>query len=356
MVLGRPRARWAARTVGAVLGAALVVTTAACSGSDGEDGPEPDDGGGAVPSDLSTPLDPYLAELMGDKPFGQPDPWALRAEEIVSACMAEQGFEYHVDELAGAGGIVFPKEYGTVAFAEQYGYGESIALPGQDVPRLWAAVPISEGRAWNYAYRDSLSPEAQVAYDVALDGDWGELSPNGPPEGPYDPARAGCNGRAVAETSSEGWVGPAEFGDVKRAVNEVWTRVEEDPRVVEALGRWSTCMADAGYPGLETTWDAEGLVATVIFAQWQDEWIDAAGTRLGVTDYDVVRQQIPDGLAELRQREIDLAVSDARCREDSGYLATRHAVQVEVEKEVVDTYEADLEAWITWVRENEPAL
>lgn len=113
-------------------------------------------------------------------------------------------------------------------------------------------------------------------------------------------------------------------------------------------------MADAGHPGLMSTWDAESLVSTQIFEAWQQEWVDKTGTNLGVTDYDAVRERIPDGLAELRQAEVDLAVADATCRESSGYLATRHEVEVEIEQEVVDLYRADLDAWVTWIRENRP--
>lgn len=100
--------------------------------------------------------------------------------------------------------------------------------------------------------------------------------------------------------------------------------------------------------------DAESLVATQIFAEWQDKWIAATETNLGVSDYDVVRTRIPEGLAELRQAEVDLAVTDARCREDTGYLETRRQVEVELEQEVVDTYRDDLEAWVAWIRENRP--
>lgn len=305
--------------------------------------------------DLSTPLEPYLAEIERDTPRGQPNPWAVRFEEAVAACMAEEGFEYHVDELAGVGGVTRPREFGTVAFAEQYGYGESIPLEGATVPMLWNYVPTSEGRAWNAEYRDALSPEARAAYDIALDGAYAEASPDDPPEGEYDPSVHGCHGRASMQVYPDGYIGPEGLADVKQAVLSIYERVEEDPRVVEALGRWSVCMADSGHPGLESLLDAESLVATEIFTAWQEEWADRTGTALGVTDYDVVRRQVPDGLAELRRAEIDLAVTDAQCRLDSGYLTTRHEVQVEIEQEILDTYHADLEAWVTWLRENEPA-
>lgn len=341
------------RRPGVVL-AVLVVALGACSGrSEGGHGtvsPTPDD------LDLTSPLDPYLDELWGDRSQGDPDPWALRYEEVTAACMAEQGFEYHIDELAGAGATRIPDDAGTVAFAEQYGYGESIPFEDGDVPLMWNEVPIGEGRAWNDAYRVGLSPQALAAYDVALDGSYSESSPDYPVEGEYDPARNGCRGRATIEVYSDGWAGPPELGEMKRAVADVWRRVEEDPRVLETLAQWSACMADAGHPGLTQIIDAQNLFASDIWPAWQDEWAAATGTDLGVTDYDVVRLQIPDGLAELRQAEVDLAVADARCREDSGYLAAHQLVEREVEQEVVDMYRTDLDAWVAWIQENGGAV
>lgn len=334
----------ASRRRAALVIAALVLALSACGADDVE----------APPDDLDTtsPLDPYLDEVWGDRSQGDPDPWALRSEEVIAACMAEQGFEYHIDELAGAGSTRVPGDAGTVAFAELYGYGLSIPFEDGDVPLLWNDVPIGEGKAWNDAYRGGFSAEALAAYDVAMDGSYSESSPDYPPEGEYDPAIAGCRGRAHAEVYSDGWAGPAELGEMKRAVSDVDRRVEEDPRVVETLAQWSTCMADAGHPGLVELVDAENLFYSDIFPGWQDTWATATGTDLGVTDYDVVREQIPEGLAELRQAEVDLAVADARCREESGYLAAHQAVELEVEREVVDMYRADLDAWVIWLREN----
>lgn len=346
------RAVPSAVTVGLALAVGVL---AGCSGD--APAPEPDESPSAtaVAIDLTSPLDPYWAELWPDRRQNDPDPWALRAEEVVAACMAEQGFEYRIDELAGVGVTRQPDGYGTVAFAQQYGYGETIPFVEGELPRLWNEAPIGEGRAWNMAYREGLSEQARAAYDLAMDGVYADPnSPDRPPPGEYDPSLNGCRGRGNGEVFSDGMVGPAEFGEVKRAVDEVWGRVEADDRVVAALAQWSACMADAGHPGLLTTMDAESLVSTQIFEAWQQEWADQTGTNLGVTDYDVVRERIPNALAELRQAEVDLAVADATCRESSGYLATRHAVEVEIEQEVVDLYRADLDAWVTWIRENRP--
>ncbi len=333
---------------GAALALLVVPVLAGCDGS----APAPDEGSGNAPA---SPLAPYLDEIFGDLGPEDPNPWAIQAEELVASCMAEEGFEYHPDEKAGMGGTTMPDEFGTVAFAEQYGYGESIPFEGYSTPMLWAEAPVSAAVTWNQAYRASLSPEAQVAYDVALDGVYADPSAGPPPEGEYDPAANGCRGVSYAEVYPGGSVGPAELGDVKDAVMGVWAATEADPRVSETLAAWSACMADAGHPGLTQIIDAQNLLFTEIWPGWQDAWAAATGSGVGVTDYDVVRRQIPDGLAELRTAEVELAVADARCREESGYLEAYRSVRFELESQVLETYRADLEAWVEWVRDNRPA-
>lgn len=352
---GTARGRTRGRAVAprALVAAALTVLTVlvvpllvGCEGADAA----ADDG---AQNAATSPLDPYFAEIFGDVRPEDPNPWAVQAEELVAACMAEAGFEYRPDDKAGMGGTTVPEEIGTVAFAEQYGYGVSIPLEGSSTPLFWAEAPVSEAVTWNQEYRAALSPEAQVAYDVALDGVYADpSSPDRPPEGEYDPSLNGCRGASYAEIYPDGAVGPAGLGDVKRAVADVWLAVEEDPRVTETLAAWSSCMADAGHPGLAQIIDAQNVLYTEIWPRWQDSWATATGSGLGVTDYDVVRLQIPDGLAELRAAEVELAVADARCREESGYLEAHEAVELELETEIVETYRADLDAWVTWVREN----
>lgn len=339
-----------ARALGAVALVSLVVPLlVGCDGSDGGAG-----GGTEATGDAAgSPLDPYLAEIFGDIGPEDPNPWAVRAEELVAGCMAEAGFEYRPNDKAGMGSTTIPDEAGTVAFAEQYGYGYSIPFDGYETPLFWAEAPESEAVAWNRQYRTGLSAEARIAYDVALDGVYADpSSPDRPPEGEYDPALNGCRGVSYAEVYPDGMVGPADLSAVKDAVADVWLAVEEDPRVTETLAAWSTCMADAGYPGLTQIMDAENLLFSEIWPRWQDGWAVAAGSGLGVTDYDVVRRQVPDGLTELRTAEVELAVADAQCREGSGYLEAHRTVELELETQIVDMYRADLDAWVTWVREH----
>src|SRR5665647_3148446 len=144
----------------------------------------------------------------------------------------------------------------------------------------------------------------------------------------------GDRGAAVAE----------QFTELNAAINQMWTDVEEDPRVGEALTGWGSCMATAGYPDLAQLVDAENLVNEL----W-NRFNAANGNRidlsLGETEYDAVKASIPEELAELQAKEIAVAVADVTCRDEVGYTRIRREVETEYEQAIVDTYRADLEAW-----------
>src|SRR5665647_816626 len=154
----------------------------------------------------------------------------------------------------------------------------------------------------------------------------------------------GDRGAAVAE----------QFTELNAAINQMWTDVEEDPRVGEALTGWGSCMATAGYPDLAQLVDAENLVNEL----W-NRFNAANGNRidlsLGETEYDAVKASIPEELAELQAKEIAVAVADVTCRDEVGYTRIRRDVETEYEQAIVDTYRADLEAWVDAVHAAEEA-
>ena len=74
----------ATRAFAAASGAALVLALAACSGS-------------SEPTDEETPvgaLDAYFEQIYGDYDEDSANAQMMEVEEIVAACMSEQGFEY----------------------------------------------------------------------------------------------------------------------------------------------------------------------------------------------------------------------------------------------------------------------
>ena len=345
--------RGVTRAAVAVLAAATWLTAlTGCTGQDGDDAPDREV---EVPG-AAEELDSYLDVIFAVEP-GAPNPVALRYEEVLAECMAEAGFEYVPDRAAGTGGwsVALGME-GPFPEAEDYGYGFSLEGPDGTPPQLWQEAAPSETYQVNEAYRLALSPEAQVQYGLAMDGDFSQYSPYFEQvmagELEYDPARAGCAGRAMEEAYPDGAAGPAELAEVKEAVNGMWARLQEDSRVRDTLPAWSTCMEDAGYDGMTEIIDAVNSL-TVVFENWQNAYADATPGHTGVTDLEVVKESIPDALQELQDTEIALAVADATCREDSGYVAAYLEAKNGIAQEILDTYRADLDTWVAWAQEQQ---
>lgn len=321
---------------GAVASVAALALITACGNGGGEDREDT--------ADAVNPLDGYLNEIYGEYDPSAPDPDRMRAEELVAACMSGAGFEYYpVAEQTGV--IRFTDARNTLEFAQEFGYGYSTESNGPGTGTMnWPVMPEqSEAERRNTEYRDALSEDAVYEYEAAL---YGAMVTDPPQEGQdisWDPQSMGCNGVAYDEIY-RGSAVAEQFTELNAAINQMWTDVEEDPRIGEALTGWGSCMATAGYPDLSQLIDAENLVNEL----W-NRFNAANGNRidpsLGETDYDAVKASIPEELAELQAKEIAVAVADVTCRDEVRYTRIRRDVENEYEQAIVDTYRADLEAW-----------
>ena len=324
----------------AVVAAALVV-----GGCTGESTPDDD------APDASEELDAYLDVIFAVDP-GAPDPDAVRFEEALGDCMAQAGFEYVPDRTAGMGFTEAVGHEGAFVDAEVTGYGMSLEGPDGAEPQFWGGRrEPSEALQANEAYRTGLSAEAQVQYSLAMDGDFSEHSAvfdqvmAGEIE--YDPMRAGCAGRAREEVYPDGMAGPAELTEVKEAVSTMWQELQDDGRVTQTLPAWSACLQDAGYPAMTQIIDAVNYVGE-LWEPWQETYANQTPGNVGVTDYEVVKEAIPDALRELQEAELDLAVADATCRAESGYVDAFTEAEDAIAQEILDTYRADLDTWAAW--------
>ena len=340
------RGRSGALVLGAV---AAAMALGGCSDDVG--GGEPDVGSGAVAE-----LDAYVDVIFPAR--SGPDPLMVRYEEVLAGCMAEAGFDYRPQtdlDITWSEARGFEGEF---VDAEVYGYGEYLEGPNGEPPNAFQGGmgELTESQQANIDYVDSLSSDAQVEYSLAKSGDLsqysevydqvmaGELEP--------DPSRWGCEGRASLEVYSDDGELPPELADVKDAVSTMWQRLQEDARVIERLPAWGACMEDAGYPAMTELVDAVNYAGS-LWGPFQDEYANATPGGVGVGDYEVVKESIPDALHELQQAELDLAAADARCRVESGYVAAYNEVKEEIAQEILDTYRADLDAWVEWSKEQQ---
>ncbi|RMI13872.1 hypothetical protein [Cellulomonas triticagri] len=284
-----------ARAVGAttfVLAASLLVGCAPGAAS-GSATPDPERDG---------PLTEYLAQVFGDST----DPVALadqqRAmQEAVAACMAEQGFDYvpRTPQTAGeAVGGELP-EWGSAAFAEQYGYGITTLteLTGGDEPKDPNADLVA-----------ALSEAGRAEWEVALYGDGGSTEVSG------------CVGTAQREVYGGGVLEDPTYLAIQAELIPLYDGVGADAKVLEATRQWSVCMLDVGHDVGSPDEAMSGLYAEV-------EALD-------------VGAGIP---AELVSREIAIATADRTCQEDSGLTAVRAEVERALEEQFVAEHRAELE-------------
>ena len=164
---------------------ALMLALTACSGS------------ADVPDEPTSELDAYLNEIGGDvdEASAVPDPNLIVEQELIAACMANAGFEYHPD--LGNRSYTSPAPMGlTTEHAREFGYGHTTEAfgPGEP-PERWRLDSMTDpGMEWNDNYLRTLSADAQAAYLVALHGPEPEDSDDLPPL-----AEQGCWGRAQSE-------------------------------------------------------------------------------------------------------------------------------------------------------------
>jgi len=303
----------------ATVGVVLLAAAAGCSPEATEE-----------PSPTSTPgpAKVYLESALG---FTADDAAqaALRMEESIAGCMAEQGFEY-VPDTSGYQHVetseIDPPP-GSHEFAEQFGYGFAALPEGMSSEGAPGPNPNDELMA-------AMSPEELAAYQVAM---WGEGIEEESSEG--GGGLGGCFGAARNEV----WGDPDE-DPVRAALEDEIARIDAeaapmDPAVARAANQWSDCMSDAGHPGFATPADAEQ-------AAW-DSWMAfndaiAAEPMLGAEDADGGVA----GQADLAAKEAALATADWDCRAAAGYDAVWREARDRLQQEYVDGHRAELDAWV----------
>lgn len=303
------------RPAGLVLLCVVVaVTTAACSGSTGDDmsptvstlapgattlagdvttsltapgraspvvGPEFHELGSPLsPDELESPLHAFL---FGG--FSAPEERFGEQDRLVAECMAQRGWTFHIGDSSRTAG---PRTVGALlGWYRQYGYGLST--------RIMLGVGADEARevaGANEAYFESLTVAEREQYLVDLDG--------GVSDEASMPEPGSCRGLAALETKT-----PRDVAGVQ----EILRRSENDtfshPEVQQGWRDWSACMLAKGYD-FEYSGDAASSV--------EELWLETDGQ-------EVERVQI---------YELRLASADYECR-----LVTWLPVQIRLEYDIV---------------------
>jgi hypothetical protein len=106
-------------------------------------------------------------------------------------------------------------------------------------------------------------------------------------------------------------------------------------------------MADAGYSGLVTIYDAENLISEKVQAIWEDyDPYAELGDDATEEDYAAAEAAMQERVAEITPEEIETAVADYTCRDEAGYQETYNEVNVDLQQQFYDAHKAELEAYV----------
>lgn len=233
-------------------------------------------------------------------------------EAAIAKCMTTAGFEYvPVDYKTIRTAMDTdskPSGLDSAQFRKEFGYGISTLYGG-------ANKQFEVGLGRNLAIRDGLPGPDRVAWERALLGEDASQSFAVGLDSEDLSRTGGCTRTAVEATFSAQELGPG-FVNYQNADA---ARVEQDPRVIDALRAWSTCMRDAGY-SYHTSSDIDADIASRL---------DSITGGLAPADLTADAQT---ALTQLQGEERAIAAADSKCE-----LAHVTDVKAKVEKELLGT-------------------
>lgn len=253
-----------------------------------------------------------------------------QSQALIAECMAEQGFEYIPVDYSSQisfGGVDEGLDYESREYAEIYGFGYfTWDLFGEEEAFEEGAGDFVDP---NQAYVDGLSEGAQQAYYDALYGEQPDFSGLSEEEidqmyedNPEMFQPQGCQGEAFEATNEF-----AQMQDVylalEDAFEELYQRVESDPRVAAWQREWAECMSGKGhtfatvdeiYEALNERWET-----VYNFDDYQDPWENYTEEEIAALSEEELDELFkgpePDAeaLAEAQEWEIALAVDNFDC-------------------------------------------
>jgi hypothetical protein len=272
-----------------------------------------------------SPLTEYFSALYGDQ---DEDAWAKQQEEVeelVAACMTDEGFEYipvdqdQYDFINEDG-----PEWGTKEFVELNGYGMQQSEEEMEQMEEQSQEYVDP----NQDYVATLSESEQTAFYEVL---YGPPSPETEEavEFEYNWETAGCYGAAQHQVQGEQPYDDDRYKSLFEDMNEMYEDLQKTPEIKKADADWAECMADAGEPGFKTKQDAVMEIQDALNAVWE-------ANPTGELDQ-------KEELAELRERELELALVDFECAEKVDYEQRSLAGQFELEKKFIKEHKKQLD-------------
>ena len=156
-----------------------------------------------------------------------------RVEAEIHECMKAQGFDYvPVDPFAQRAAVTGASRLSDEDFLNQFGYG---------ISTLWGRGGAQNDP--NQQLRTSLGPADRRAYDRAL---WGE-NPGATFQAAVDSGDFTKLGGCTRNATESVFGGAQVLTQLQGKLDQLDERILADQRMVRALERWTSCMAEAGY-------------------------------------------------------------------------------------------------------------
>lgn len=333
-----------------------------------------------------------ISDLLGLDTSFDVDTFAEQDRQVqakVQACMSAEGFEYFpVDYSAQFGGDIFSDDgpaWGTEAFVKEFGFGQSTMLE-QNLDSFDQAYEEG-GDVFvdpNEEIRQNMSQAEGEAYDTALYGTYPDFEYNEETGEQIDAATGevvgddfyltfdpgGCYNSASEEVyeSTESGVNIqdfyVEFGD---DIDDIYLRLEADPRIAELAAGWSSCMAEQSFDFADQEEMYDDLYSRIspienelfggsAFESAMPEDITEADLE-AMTDEELdalfsdfvpsapeITPELRAQIDEVSKYEISLALADWECGRDLEELSTD--VRVEYEQQWIDQNQAAITAFL----------
>lgn len=236
--------------------------------------------------------------------------YTTRVEEVIVRCMAEQGFEFAPSGNQANEVQERQNELTERAWTLEYGYGISTSF--DTIAQQQASDP-------NGAIIFSLGPEErEIWFQTLLGPDYESF---GGPGGDGPPLEEqGCIGQALIDTGGQGAIeGLETFGE---AYDEGEEGLYDRNEMIVAVGDWTRCMSEAGFPELSELDDPENEIGdrldviTAPLSEALDQLDPEEGQALIAGDT-LELESLPgldvEALRALQADELDVAIKDLDC-------------------------------------------
>ena len=291
-------------------------------------------GAGAPDLDpANSPLTEYMSAVYGDQNEEAYAEQSRQVEELVSACMSEEGFEYiPVDQSQYMSFEGDDVDRDTEEWVAANGYGVNLTKEQQEEQNSSYEEFVDP----NQDYVTSLSESQATAYYEVLYGP-GPTEDQMGEDGSYEYSweDSGCYGGAQHEINGEQAYDQEQFKPIFEAMNTLYEDVSKDPRTKALDAQWASCMADAGFTKFKGKQDAAQSIYDAQNAYWE--------THETEPDADYIK--------EARDLEIDTALADFRCGKKVDYTNKQLAVQFALEEQFIKDHQSELDELTAFAEE-----